>query len=240
MSAIKAVLSNGGIEVQEDQALLASLMRACRLKNDKYNMKLTIRKSVIKLLLKKVRDKFGLTQPYLETLYTVLILATYYGMFRIGEVIDSPHVIKAKDVYIGTNKPKLMFILHSSKTHNPGDKPQIVKITAAALPKNGMERDCPFQALEKYLAARPKRLNDSEPFFIFRDRSPVALTHYRKLLKQLMKLNRLDYTRYGIHGMRAGRAVDLLELGVSVETIRKLGRWKSTSVYAYLRTLLIH
>ena len=39
-----------------------------------------------------------------------------------------PHVILAKNVQIGVNKPKLLFILETSKTHTRGDKPQIVKI----------------------------------------------------------------------------------------------------------------
>ena len=37
------------------------------------------------------------------------------------------------------------------------------------------------------------------------------------------------------HGLRAGRAVDLLRMGVSFETIKKLGHWKSNIVYEYLR-----
>ena len=41
---------------------------------------------------------------------------------------ESQHVVKAKDVHIGINKDKLMFVLHSSKTHGKGTKPQIVKI----------------------------------------------------------------------------------------------------------------
>ena len=53
-------------------------------------------------------------------LYQVLIITTYYGMFRIGEVTLSDHVVKARDVHIALNKPKLLFVLHSSKTHTKG------------------------------------------------------------------------------------------------------------------------
>ena len=36
-----------------------------------------------------------------------------------------------------------------------------------------------------------------------------------------------------MHGIRLGHVTDLLNLGVSVETIKKLGRWKSNAVYVY-------
>ena len=40
---------------------------------------------------------------------------------------------------------------------------------------------------------------------------------------------------YLFHGFQSGRASDLLKLGVSVETIKKLGRWHSNAVFRYLK-----
>ena len=151
ISAIKAVLFNGGIEIQEDATLLAALTRACKLKNDKHNNRLPIRKSVIKLLVKSVNKLYG-TQPYLNKLYRALILATYYGMFRIGEVTTSDHIVKATNAHVGTNKPKFMMILTSSKTHNQGDKPQIVKISGSAF--NSTDITCLFKAMNDYCKIR--------------------------------------------------------------------------------------
>ena len=116
--------------------------------------------------------------------------------------------------------------------HNKSDKPQTVKIVGTA--HFAADPLCPFAALSKYVLTRRSYLNNSEPFFIFRDQSPVQPRNYRKVLKDLIKSNKLDPSRYGIHGMRTGRASDLLQLGLSVETIKKLGRWKSTAVYTYL------
>ena len=71
---------------------------------------------------------------------------------------------------------------------------------------------------------------------MFADRSPVKPAQFRALLKALMKKCKLKSSDYSCcHRMRAGRVTDLLEMGVPVETIRKLGRWKSTAVYTYLR-----
>ena len=153
-------------------------------------------------------------------------------MFRIGEVTASSHVIKACDVHIGVNKPKLIFVLHTSKTHNKSDKPQMVKIVG--LQMCSQDPLCPFTALNEYLNMRKNYCSQQEQFFVFRDRTPVLPNMYHRLLKDLLIRNRLTFSRYGVHGMCAGRASDLLQMGVSVDTIKKLGRWKSNAVYTYL------
>ena len=75
------------------------------------------------MILFEIERNYG-QQPYLKHLYKVLIVTTYFGLFRIGEVTFSDHVVKVSDVHVGTNKKKLLFILRSSKTHGKGSKPQ--------------------------------------------------------------------------------------------------------------------
>ena len=74
-------------------------------------------------------------------------------------------------------------------------------------------------------------------FSFFRDRSPVTPSHMRLIFQSCLKSVRLNYKNYRLHGIRAGRALDLLNMGVSVETIKQLGQWKSNAVYAYLRKI---
>ena len=57
----------------------------------------------------------------------------------------------------------------------------------------------------------------------------------RNVFKKLLIRADLDPKLYEIHGTRSGRASDLLKYGVSVKTIKKLGRWKSNAVFTYLR-----
>ena len=38
-----------------------------------------------------------------------------------------------------------------------------------------------------------------------------------------------------MHGICAGHACDLLDLGLSVEAIKKIGHWRSNAVYKYLK-----
>ena len=165
-------------------------------------------------------------------------MTTYFGLFRIGEVTTSDHVILAKDVHMGKNKKKLMFVLHSSKTHWKDSKPQIVKISKT----DGWSKShftnlgfCPFEIIKTYLDIRKTRQAYHEQFFIFNDRSPVKLFHFRLVLRKLIIYLDLDPDVYQVHGFRAGRTTDMADMGISVETIKKLGRWKSSAVYNYLR-----
>ena len=65
----------------------------------------------------------------------------------------SEHVVKAKDVQIAKNKCKLMFVLHSSKTHTRGDKLQIIKISTMGIYKctDLPTNIYPFRVLKQYL-----------------------------------------------------------------------------------------
>ena len=89
--------------------------------------------------------------------------------------------------------------------------------------------------LRQFLQIRGTYSDQKEPFFVFADKSPVKPQHMRNCLKMILKQSGFDATLYGVHSMRAGRAVDLLKLGLSVETMKKIGRWKSNAVFRYLR-----
>ena len=54
----------------------------------------------------------------------------YYRLLQISEVTgDGGHPILARDVHVGSNKCKMLFILRTLKTHWHGCKPQLVKIS---------------------------------------------------------------------------------------------------------------
>ena len=242
ISAIKGVLSYIGIEVNENKVLISSLTRACRLKNDKLNSKIPIRKNFLHVLISKTEEIFSSPQPYLVILYQAMLVSMYYGLFRIGELAYSEHAVKATDVRIGTNKKKMLFILRSSKTHDKSMKPQLIKIKSQSKPGNTKSKNkdsldvCPFEILQRYRKIRKPLQSENEQFFVFRDRTPVHPMHFRAVLNKLIMKCGLDPTFYSTVGFRAGRATDLLDMGISVETIRKLGRWKSNAVYTYLRS----
>ena len=128
---------------------------------------------MIRVLIKSTERLFD-KQPYLETLYKALFITAYYGLFRVSEITKGAHPILAKDVHIGINKNKLLFMLQTSKMHHYKDKPQIIKINCI---QEGTGKSnsgfCPYQLLRNYFKIRQGFFSSTEPFFIFRDGSPV-------------------------------------------------------------------
>ena len=244
ISAIKAVLLEDGEQINENHFLLNSLTCACILKNDKVCTHLPIKQNLLNLMVANVGNVFQDEQPYLYILYKALMITAYYSLFRVGELTFSPHILKTKDVHIGKNKKKLMFVLHSSKTHGKDSKPQIIKINGEEYDVTGKKivgnitknQFCPFHILKNYVEIRKCRQNDNEQYFVFRNREPVTADNFRVVMRKILSHLRLDSSLYVTHSYRAGHAVQMVENdGISVETARKLGRWKRNAIYTYLR-----
>ena len=179
------------------------------------------------------------SQIYLATMYKAIFSMAYYGLFRIGELATGSHPVLAKDVHIGMNKDKLLFVLRTSKMHWTDQKPQTVKINSSCLCSNkGIEPTnpyCPFKLLREYIVARRTYHHKSEPFFIFSDRTPVPAPLVRKVLKDTLKEAGFDNRFYNFQSFRIGRASELvLKYDVSVQVLKKLGRWRSNVIYEYL------
>ena len=243
VSALKSILKEDSIEVSEDRFLLNSLVRACRLRDNTVTICRPIQKPLLHLILKQVDCKFlsrANPQPYLASMYKALFVSAYYGFLRIGEVVTGTHSILAKDVHIGTNKQKLLFILRSSKTHLECDPPQSVKISSShniQFNRNNsvsINQYCPYSLLRSYLSKRVKYIELNEPFFIFRGRSPVRTYTVEALLKDLLRGCGMNPRHFSFHSLRAGCTVDLLKLGVKIETIQNLRWWKSNTIFTYL------
>ena len=67
--------------------------------------------------------------------------------------------------------------------------------------------------------------------------SPIYAHFDGIVLKFIIKKAGFDQKLYNCQSLRIGRASDMLKLGISIETIKKLGRWTSNAVFTYLRTI---
>ena len=237
ISAIKTVLQKDGVRLREDRFLLNSLVKAWRLKNDQIQTRIPIQRDLMEAIVRKLNEILH-DQPFLYLMYRALFCTAYYGLLRIGEVAESMHVIKARDVHLARNKNKLMMILQTSKTHWKDKKPQIIKLSRLQCVLNNVTL-CPYQSLRDYIKVRPSFINNAEQFFVFRDRSPVTPPMVCGILRRCLGRLNINPVLYNFHGIWAGRATDLLRLGVSVETIKKLGRWKSNAVYVIIIIIII-
>ena len=122
-------------------------------------------------------------------MYKALFSLAYYGLLRVGELTTGNHSVKAKDVHIGQNKDKMLFVLYTSKTHGLGSVPQEIKISANASLKDRIQKKllfCPFQLSREYLAIRGNYQSDTEPFFVFKNKEPVTPSHACLTLRKML------------------------------------------------------
>ena len=234
-SAIKAILREDEVFIDDNKVLLSCLAKACRLVNDKVRTRLPVRKPLLEMILCEVQRRFGGNQPYLEILYKTIFILGYYGLFRIGELAMGSHTVRASDVHIGRNKDKMMFILYSSKTHGFESRPKKIKISVNDAKQREKSYFCPFNISREYLAIRGNYKHDEEPFFVFRDRKPVTPVQVRGVLKKALESINLVPSHYSFHSLRAGRCTDLIFFGQNILQVKLAGRWRSNAVYKYIK-----
>ena len=237
ISAIKSVLIENGSEIHEDKFLFSSLTWACKLKNDRVFTKLLIKKNLLQALIKELDTNLG-NQPYLNILYKAMFSSAYFGLYRIIKIAEtvSGHAVKAVDVHVGCKKDKLLFILHSSKMHGKGSRPQLIKIVSESKNKVGNPPTyCPFNNIKQYLAIRKSIKNTEEQFSILRDLSNVTASIFRNVLKNAITSFGFQARLYSSHSFRSGRMIGMMDMGIPFERIKKIGHWKSHAIYAYLK-----
>ena len=239
-SAIKCILFDDGYECDGTKMLLNTLIKACKLANDRVKTRLPIQIRLMEILLFELQRIFD-NQPYLELLYKTMVIVAYYGMFRVGELATGRHPVRAKDVHIGVNKNKMLFILYSSKTHGLESKPQKVKIqqqiTEDGDSSFGKRLFCPFELARQYLSERGNYVSDTDPFFVYRNNEPVTPTQFRKILRLALRRVNLNDRLYDVQSLRIGRATDMVTVfNYSITDVKSAGRWTSNTVYKYIRS----
>ena len=247
-SAIKHILKTDGYPWNDDKAMLSTITKSCKIINDQVKVRLPVSRKLLDVMIFEL-ERILQSQPYLLSLYKALFMLAYYGLMRIGELTTGTHPMLAKDIHMGKNKDKILIMLRSSKTHGKESRPQKIRIetfdnanitylnawTRYHQPTKFKGIFCPFGIVRSFMRIRRNYLTDSEPFFIFQDRSPVAPYHVHTKLKQILDALNLDQTMYGMHSFCSGHACDMYKAGYSIPQIQKAGRWRLGAVYHYLK-----
>ena len=236
ISAIKGTLIDSDYQWDDNRVLLNLLTRVCHRVNDHVRTRLPIHINLLELMIFELQRLLA-DQPFLVTLYKAWFLIAYYSMFRVSELAFSEHSVKARDVHIAKNKNKMMFVLYSSKMHDKGSRPQKIKIVALTNAHTSTKHRffCPFTASQEYLALRGNYHSKDDPFFIHRDHSPLMPVQVRNTLRRILSSLSLNASLYNTHSFRIGRTSDLIKRGESIEKIKLIGRWKSNTVFKYIR-----
>lgn len=238
LSGIKYMLGLDGIEINTRTTRLRALIKACKYKNDRVVHRLPISETLLVKLIKQLDQIFS-AQPYLNKLYRCMLVLGFYGMLRVGEMASGDHPVLARDVHFNHRLKKVQLILRTSKTHGRGDQPQYVKFSSddsRVFLYN--KKFCPYTVVWEFMQVRGPKLSETDPFFVFGDNTPVKPYQMQAVLKRALSNFHLDPADFGIHSLRIGYATTLDHRHVSLDVIRRKGRWKGTNiVYRYIRMI---
>lgn len=230
LSAIRQILKSDGVELNEDKELLSSLLTTCKIKNKSLFIRMPIRFKLLKAIIDHtdiMLNKNG--QTYLGNLLKAMFSAAYFGLLRVGEMVEGKHQIKRRNVNFAKNKKKVTIILESSKTHTLNDKPQ--KVTLPEMEK--LPQYCPVRLLRQYLKIRDS--GNNQALFTLRGGHPISAHIFRNWLRKILQHIGLQSNLYDTHSFRSGRCCDLRRLGYSLSAIKDAGRWASSAILVYLK-----
>ena len=171
-----------------------------------------------------VRNCSLLEGGYNQILYQAILLVTYYGFFRLGEILPSKNSLSHKVVqldHISYTPAAVIITLHNYKTRR-SQKPMLVSIKAIAT------KPCPVKTLMKFLNLRGKKQG---PLFVHWNGKPVLTSQFNKTFKFLLHSGNFSSTVYKAHSLRIGACTQAILSGVPERIVMDLGRWKSYSAF---------
>jgi hypothetical protein len=135
------------------------------------------------------------------------------------------HVLSIKDVIV--KRDSMDVIIRFSKTDKKGTSATL----QVAKSGNGSTM-CPVSAMQTYLSARPVR---EGPLFTHFSGSLLTRFQFHSILKKGITMIGLDSKEYSPHSFRIGAAKAAAIGGISIEAIKRMGRWRSSAVMLYIR-----
>ncbi|MCP3928080.1 MAG: hypothetical protein GY705_03145 [Bacteroidetes bacterium] len=163
--------------------------------------------------------------PYESSLMKAMILTSFHGFLRAGEMVDSVNSLKIDQCILSSSSVKIIFLRFK---HSRG-RPITIKIRRTS------SNLCPVRALADYLCLRGFWAGN---LFCLADVSPVPYTWYNKRFKLLVKFSDLDPS-LGTHSLRMGAATYAASCGFSDDEIKRMGRWFSSAVKKYIKLPVI-
>ncbi|SCZ88157.1 BZ3501_MvSof-1269-A2-R1_Chr10-2g02445 [Microbotryum saponariae] len=162
----------------------------------------------------------------------------FYGMARIGELtvsspVDPSHPpITPSTVRMFPSIPALR-AGPRIELHLPFDKVQRHQGDFITIVPQSGKGPCPYNLLSLHLQTNPPQ---DQPLFSYQSKGRwVPLTRSRFLSRVNQTLKAADRPPVSGHSFRIGGATHYLLEGIPPETVKVIGRWKSTSFERYWR-----
>ena len=170
------------------------------------------------------------TSNYEQCLFHATALVTFFGAFRISEVVAASKAdatgrcLMWDDLQLEDSGMRLR--LRRSKTDQAGQG------TWVALAPASREELCPIAAMRSYLKSR-----GSQPGFLFQHANGSPLTKYQfwAVASKALQALGLGECQFGTHSFRIGAASTAAAAGIGEARIKSIGRWRSGAFKSYIR-----
>ncbi len=212
-----------GNELRENHDLMKQMHHASQ-RQDKERTQHPICKELLHKLIPQLRNV--VSSLYEQQLFSAVFLAAYYGMFRISELVGSPHALRTRNVGISNNDKLVHCYQHFAKNMKLLDPPRLVELEASG------GEFCPCKVLREYSRARvvAARFWDVSvtPFFVHENGHHVMKQQVLKVLRKCVtQLASLEMSEFGTHSFHSGQATDLFLAGWEDAQIKRKGNWTS-------------
>ncbi|VDI07911.1 Hypothetical predicted protein [Mytilus galloprovincialis] len=194
-------------------------------KGKNQDMRLPITSTILNQLIDALKQT--ISNKYDQLLFKAMFTLAYHALLRIGEMTvnnkNYNHVISLSQAVILHKKVVINFM---DFKHSNGKQFHL------EIAKNKNDNICAVTALTNYLTLRT---NTTGPLFLNSSGEAVSRQLFQHALNGALNFCGLSIAYYKPHSFRIGFATDASAKGLSTETIRTLGRWKSDAFKLYIR-----
>ena len=227
VSAIGYMHKIQGIQDPTGAFLIIQLLKSLHKNNPSADTRLPIDKQVL--------DKLIWALPYVSRsrfeicLFASMFALAFHAFLRIGEITkrsikeENLHLLQLQNVQFDKDYFVLKF---ESYKHSQG-KAFFLKVTKT---KDGSS--CPLKLLLRYLTLRG---DAGGPLFCQQSGLPILRRDFDEFLRKALVFNKINPKSFKGHSFRIGAATSAAAQGLSENTIKQMGRWKSDAYMKYIR-----
>lgn len=212
-----------------DTFVVKKLLEGCRRSRKRTDDRAPISQKLLACITKTLSDIcYG---SYECTLFSAAYTLAYFGLFRVSELVFTKATVSDRpllfsDISFDNDRSVLQVCIRKCKTNQNGNP---IKLHISASTGDSI---CCIKNMMAYLKVRPA---GQGYLFCHKNNTPLTRYQFSSILSKAIKKIGLPSTQFKTHSFRIGRASDLAARGVSMETIKQMGRWHSDSYKKYIR-----
>ncbi|KAM3911197.1 uncharacterized protein RB166_019888 [Leptodactylus fuscus] len=170
------------------------------------------------------------SSSYEVSLFSAGFSLAFFGALRIGELVP-PSKFKhggllLEDVILSNGIVRIR--IRRSKTDQQGKGSWIL-----LRPVSGAV--CVVRLVGLFLQVR----SPGAPFLVHESGDPLTVFQFRSIFRRVLSSLGLDPSEYGTHSFRIGAATEASRAGLPVESVQRIGRWRSSCYASYVRPELL-